>query len=198
MDWSPVASVSVPAACSVKWRLSVCIRAPLHHHTHAGTLTRDMHEGIRITRARLAGAKWLRVRRTKPIKIYLRARASANVVSTKFEKNPKESLRRFLPLPLCCSCRLGVRKISARNGRAVGFRSARKAKIGSEKCSSLAEERKERRLFPSQSPGLSRLSRWCAILPILHKQARNKAIRSAKRIKYTEYRMKLTIFVRGT
>lgn len=109
---------SVPAACSAKWRLSVCIRASLYI-THMSVHPRDMHEGIRITRARLAGAKWLRVRRTKPIKIYLRARASANVVSTKFEKNSKESLRRFLPLPLCCSCRLGIRKISARNGRAL-------------------------------------------------------------------------------
>lgn len=63
----------------------------------------------------------------------------------------------------------------------------------------LASRGREKRaqLIPIATPELSRLSRRRAILSDLHKQAQNKAIRSAKRIKYTEYRMKLTISAGG-
>lgn len=134
--------------------------------SHVGTPT-----GIQemcYTRQGTTGAKWLRVRRTKPIKIYLRA----GVVARNSRRIPK-SLRSsivFMPVESGDFC-------SREQAALAYFRSV--AKIGSENSSlerSIASLPVTTKLRP-------RLSYWRMILLNLHKQARNGAIRYFTRCK---------------
>lgn len=107
------------------------------------------------------GAKWLRVRRTKPIKIYLRAAVVARN-SRRIPRSLRSSM--FMPVESGDFC-------SREQAVLAYFRSV--AKIGSENSSL----EREAWFLPVTTKLRPRLSCWRMILLCLRKQARNGIIR---------------------